>query len=149
MRTLDPSDLARHADSSDRHTSHSGAARAAERLIHRSETLAPADRALISDYYLRRLSLTEIARLRGLAPVTISRRLRALRTALLSPRTSYILAQRHHWPPDRRAIAEFRYLHLLSLRATARAANLSLHRVRMLSLQIEAELSACVPHRSS
>jgi DNA-directed RNA polymerase specialized sigma subunit len=118
---------------------------AQDRLLRRAIYLSPEDRVLFTSVFEKGLSPTEASHLVGLTTPTIRRRLRELGRHLNSPLFAYVLTHRGGWSPERRRIAELRFLQRRSLRETVRKSGISMHQVRRHSDAIQSQFEAFQP----
>jgi len=103
---------------------------ALEVIVHRSGCLLPEDQALMDACYARGMRVTELARLQGVDPRIIQRRIKRLSARVISAEFSFVLNQEHDWPPTRRRIARAVILEGRTMRAASNALGISLHSVR-------------------
>lgn len=103
---------------------------ALEVIVHRSGCLLPEDQVLMDACYSKGLGVTELARLQGVDPRVIQRRIKRLSARVISPEFSFVLSQESSWPPTRRRIARAVILEGRTMRAASAVLRISLHRVR-------------------
>lgn len=101
-----------------------------ELILMRSESLLPADRALLDAYYARGVGAEDLARINGSAPRTIRRRVRTLSERVLDDAFVYVMRGIDRFAGTRRQVAKEVFLHGRSRREAARIIGLSLHTVR-------------------
>lgn len=102
----------------------------AEMVVSRSEWLLPADRALIRAVYEDDRPAAEAARLCGVRPDSIRRRMKTLIARMTTPAYALVATGRGSWPPKMRKVATACFLHGLTMRAAAEELEMSLHDVR-------------------
>jgi len=102
----------------------------AEIIAARAEHILPEDRDLIRAVFADGMPVSTLARLTGVDPRGLRRRVRALARRVLSDRFVFVLRSRSGWPATRRRVATACVLQGRSLRATARHLRLTLHAVR-------------------
>lgn len=111
----------------------------ADLIVHRSDALEPADRALIRAVYDQGHHVTTLGRLLGvqhdLRP--LRRRIRALTLRVLSKEFAFVLAHRDSWPTPRRRVATAYFLHGCSMRQVAQGCGLSTYAVRLHRIAVE------------
>ncbi len=103
---------------------------ALEVIVHRSGCLLPEDQALMDACYSRGLGVLELARLQGVDPRVVQRRIKRLSARVISAEFSFVLSQESSWPPTRRRIARAVILEGRTMRAASAVLRISLHRVR-------------------
>jgi DNA-directed RNA polymerase specialized sigma24 family protein len=111
-----------------------------DRLVELAAGLPEPDRVLVELVIREGRPISQIARLQGVEPLRLRRRLKRLLRRLASD--EYLFVSRHvlvtalrgepvsHWPATRRRVAQACFMHGLSLRQAATALHLSLHAVR-------------------
>lgn len=103
---------------------------ALEIIVHRSGCLLPEDQALMDACYSRGLPVYEIARLQGLDPRVVQRRIKRLSARVISNEFSFVLSQENSWPPTRRRVARAVIIEGRPMRAACKVLRVSLHTVR-------------------
>jgi len=103
---------------------------AARRISSLADWLPPADAALLHAVYSAGQSVTELARIAGLSPPALRRRVRRLAARVLSEKFLFVARHLGGWPPTRRRVARLCVLEGVSMREAARRLGLSLHTVR-------------------
>lgn len=119
----------------------------AERLVLRAEHLPPDERALVEAVFRDGRSVSEIARLAGVADEhatvrSLRRRLHRAVERALSDRFIYVASHLKGWPATRRRVAQACFLNGRSMREAARELGLTLHVVRSQSARINAMYDA-------
>jgi len=99
-------------------------------IRRRADWLDDPERALVLAMFRDGKPATEIAALAGIAPRQARRRIRRAVTRLFDPRFTYVVAHAASWSPTRRRVARALFQHGRSIRATARALELTIHEVR-------------------
>jgi hypothetical protein len=103
---------------------------ALEVIVHRSGCLLPEDQALMDACFSRGMRVLELARLQGVDPRVVQRRIKRLSARVISPEFSFVLNQESAWPPTRRRIARAVVLEGRTMRGASKALSISLHTVR-------------------
>lgn len=103
---------------------------ALEVIVHRSGCLLPEDQALMDACFSRGMRVLELARLQGVDPRVVQRRIKRLSARVISPEFSFVLNQESAWPPTRRRIARAVVLEGRTMRGASKALAISLHTVR-------------------
>lgn len=103
---------------------------ALEVIVHRSGCLLPEDQALMDACFSRGMRVIELARLQGVDPRIVQRRIKRLSARVISPEFSFVLNQESAWPPTRRRIARAVVLEGRTMRGASKALAISLHTVR-------------------
>lgn len=102
----------------------------AKEILQRAEHMAPRDRALLEAIYREGVPARALARVEGVDPRVIRRRVRRLVQRALSPHFDFVLTHREQWPPTRRRVGEALALRGMTQREAAQALGLTLHTVR-------------------
>ncbi|WP_428387549.1 sigma factor-like helix-turn-helix DNA-binding protein [Mucisphaera sp.] len=102
----------------------------AERVLRLAPLLPSDERLLLEQVYRHGLSIADLARLTGLPPRTLQRRIRNIVKRLNSDLFRFVAAQEDILPRTVRPTARRVAIHGRSLRAAARESGLTLHRVR-------------------
>ena len=113
-----------------------------ETLLHRAEFLDPKDQALLKQSLERGANATEIAKLMGVPPRQIQRKLKRLMTHLIDPRVVQILRHHREWDKRTRGVALSYFVRGWTLREVADRLKMTLHEVRKRKIEIQAILDA-------
>ena len=116
-------------DSSARQRLHARRGRA-EAILDLARSLPPRDRALVEQVFARGSSLAEVARIAGVPPRVMQRRLRILMLRLRDPHFVLLATRPELFPFSARRSGQLFHFRGLSLRQVARRRRKSLHAVR-------------------
>lgn len=117
---------------------------AAEELVRRADLLSPEDRALIHAIYEDGRSGEEVARLIGVSPRALRRRLARLVERVRSARFLFVGSRLYGWPMTRRRVAAAVVLRGMSVRRAAAELGVSTYAVRVHLQAIDAMLEAAL-----
>lgn len=139
--------IANLTDSGRRTTARSLRRDVADRVLDRSEWLDQADRALVAQVIGNGARTGDLARIAGVSPRTIQRRIAKLIDRLLDPEVVHVLREHQRWPAPTRSVALAVWVRGRTLRQAAAELRLSLHQVRQ-QLQLARGLMARATQRS-
>ena len=102
----------------------------ADSILSRAEYLARPDRTLILAVYEDNRRISHLARMMGLHPRSLRRRIRRLIERMMSPKFAFVAARRDQWSATQRRVATACVLHGLSIKAASEQLKLSHYTVR-------------------
>jgi DNA-directed RNA polymerase specialized sigma24 family protein len=102
----------------------------ADSIISRAEYLTGPDRTLVLAVYEDNRRMSDLARMMGIHPRSLRRRVRRLIERMMSPKFAFVASRRDQWASTQRRVATACVLHGLSIRAAADQLKLSHYTVR-------------------
>lgn len=123
--------------------------RQVEVVIRRAAFLTRKDRALVLGAFDKGMDVPDLARLLGVCPSTVRRRLSRILRRLAGPTFDFVLTNRSRWSHERRRVAEMRMLQGRPLREIVERTGLSMHEVRRHDAALRAQFELAYPQRSA
>lgn len=115
----------------------------AEMLAARADILNAKDRALMKMYLKNGLTFLQIAKIVGMNPTTIARRIRKLSTRLADNKYITCLRYREQFGRDEISIAKDYYMEGMSQRQIARKRGMSVYSTRKVLERIRSVVDSC------
>lgn len=103
----------------------------AEEAVRRSEWLATDEQALIRAVFRNGQSAAQVARLIGVEPRQVRRRMHRIIKRVMAPAFMLVVQHRDQWTGTRRRVAEACFVRGASIREAAAELGVSLHTVRV------------------
>lgn len=100
-------------------------------VVRLCEWLPPRERELVRAVYGDGRSISAVARLMDADPTHLRRVLARVAARVTSPEYAFVVLNREKWPEARRRVASACWVDGRSVRETARALGLSMHKVRV------------------
>jgi DNA-directed RNA polymerase specialized sigma24 family protein len=103
----------------------------AEAVVARSEWLPQDEQALVRAVFRNGQSAAQVARLMGVEPRRVRRRVHRIVKRVMAPTFVLVVQQREQWSGTRRRVAEACFVRGLSIREASIELGVSLHTVRI------------------